>query len=97
MPIAHSSPLGRALAKNRSMRVREFSADERVTLMRLTEQVEEIAKRLDTFPERGRDGVFRFESPKDGYRAPDGTQEGRLRSAKPPLTAISVPMPLSQQ
>ncbi|MFN2100064.1 winged helix DNA-binding protein [Altererythrobacter sp. MF3-039] len=77
--------LGRALAKTRSMRVREFSDDERVTLIRLTEQVEEIAKRLDTFPERGGDGVFRFESPKSGFKGKDGTQEGRLRAAKPPL------------
>jgi len=77
--------LGRALARNRGMRVREFSDDERITLLRLTEQVEEIAKRLERFPQRGEDGVFRFESPADGYRGADGTQGGRLRRSRPPL------------
>lgn len=77
--------LSRAMAKNRSMRVREFSEDERLTLLRLSEQVDEIARRLDTFPERGNDGVFRFRSPTDGFKGADGTQGGRLRASKPPL------------
>lgn len=77
--------LARAMAKSRSMRVREFADEERVTLLRLTEQVEEIARRLERFPQSGADGVFRFESPTNGYRGTDDTQGGRLRRSRPPL------------
>ena len=77
--------VGRALTKNRSMRVRELSQDDRVTLMRLTEQVEDIARRLEDFPQRGTDGIFRFESSRRDFRGADGTQAGRLRASKPPL------------
>ena len=77
--------VGRALTRNRGMRVRELSADDRVTLMRLTEQVEDIARRLEDFPRAGSDGIFRFESSRREFGPADGTQDGRLRAARPPL------------
>ena len=77
--------LGRALTKKRGMRVRELSQDDRTTLMRLSEQVEDIARRLEEFPQRGADGLFRFESSRRDFKGCDGEQNGRLRSSKPPL------------
>ncbi|WP_374409253.1 winged helix DNA-binding protein [Pelagerythrobacter sp.] len=80
--------LGRALAILPGMRVRELSQDDRLTLLRLTEQVSEIATRLDRLsgglPRDG--GAFRFESPTQGYRGEDESCERKLlRQPRPPL------------
>lgn len=84
--------LGRALSAISGARVRELSDDDRLTLIRLTEQVSEIAARLDRLsaglPERA--NVFRFESPSPDYRgeAPGGGEEPErklLRKPRPPL------------
>lgn len=84
--------LGRALSAISGARVRELSDDDRLTLIRLTEQVSEIAARLDRLsaglPERS--NVFRFESPSPDYRgeAPGGGEEPErklLRKPRPPL------------
>lgn len=84
--------LGRAVAMLPGMRVRELSHDDRLTLLRLTEQVSEIAARLDRLseglPREG--GAFRFESPSRGYRGETegGGEDARrklLRAPRPPL------------
>lgn len=70
--------LGRLLADAPNLRLRELSEDDRLTLLRLTEQVGQIANRLDKLDTAGGGwgqkaggGAFRFESPKTGYRAED--------------------------
>ncbi|MCK9541909.1 MAG: winged helix DNA-binding protein [Novosphingobium sp.] len=80
--------LGRVLARIPNLRVRELSEEDRLMLLRLTEQVGEIAQRLDHLeggvgalsPSRsfGRPaGAFSFESsnlesPRPGFRGADG-------------------------
>ncbi|MBD3729588.1 MAG: winged helix DNA-binding protein [Sphingomonadales bacterium] len=75
--------LGRVLATMPGMRLRELSDDDRLSLLRLTEQVGQIAERLERMSARqfgpaggGRvdDSAFRFESPNQDYR---GQGEGR--------------------
>ena len=86
--------LGRILAKMPDMRVRELSPDDRLTLLRLTEQVGQIAERLERLagteiaPGMGADGgAFRFGSPSPEYSGPEtGDPSDRLvRAARPPL------------
>lgn len=83
--------LGRVLAAVPSGRVRELSESDRLTLLRLTEQVAQLADRIDRIdpaPGPGRVGaVFRFESPaKIWSGASDGVDGGRLvRAPRPPL------------
>ena len=84
--------IGRALINAAGSRVRELSSEDRLALLRLTEQVAEIAQRLDrlgTTPVLTPDGegsAFRFESPKPAYLGADNDQSDRLvRAARPPL------------
>ncbi len=81
--------LGRALAKVRGMRVRDLSQDDRLTLLRLTEQVGQIAERLERLSSRHVEQepkAFRFESPAPAYTGEKGGGERRLvRAPKPPL------------
>jgi hypothetical protein len=86
--------LGRVLARVPNLRVRELSEDDRLTLLRLTEQVGEIALRLEKLggpvpsqSERdGPDSVFRFESPKPIFAGQDGDSGDRLvRATRPAL------------
>ncbi len=82
--------LGRVLAKLPNLRVRELSEADRLVLLRLTEQVGQIAARLEQLeaPLRREVGEspFRFESPKRSYTGPDGDGSERLvRAARPPL------------
>lgn len=86
--------LGWILAKMPGMGVRELSQDDRVTLIRLTEQVGQIADRLERLsnpgiaPGKGADGgAFRFESPDpefNGLEAEDPSDR-LVRAARPPL------------
>lgn len=86
--------LGRVLAKVPNLRVRELSEDDRLTLLRLTEQVGQIAERLEklggpVLTPRDRDegeGAFRFEAPKRSFTAPveDGS-ERLIRATRPAL------------
>src|SRR5690606_17890545 len=60
--------LGRITARAPALRLRELSGADRMTLLRLTEQVGEIAQRLDRFGDqqpaiRGDDKALRLESP----------------------------------
>jgi len=78
--------LGRAMARTPS-RLRELGRDDRLALLRLTEQVGEIADRLERlagsgFGIVGEDKVSQFESPRHGYATPGG--EGAVRP-RPPL------------
>ena len=86
--------LGRVLARAAQLRLRELSEEDRLHLLRLAEQVDEIARRLDGFglgrvgsdhrglpPEGGT-----LESPTPGFRGDDGNGEERMRRAvRPPL------------
>jgi hypothetical protein len=83
--------LGRVLARVPNLRLRELAEDERLTLLRLTEQVGEIAARLERL---GTDGAaprwnpaaFRFESPAPAYSGPGDDEAERLaRAPRPPL------------
>ncbi|KLE35010.1 hypothetical protein [Aurantiacibacter luteus] len=80
--------LGRALADLPNMRLRELSEDDRLNLLRLTEQVGRIAERLDRMDksgggwgQRAGGGAFRFESPSEGWRA----EPELIRKPRPPL------------
>jgi hypothetical protein len=83
--------LGRVLARLPNLRLRELSEEDRLVLLRLTEQVGQIAQRLERLegPERGagRDSAFRFESPGIAFAAATGGDgSGRLvRAARAAL------------
>lgn len=86
--------LGRVLARVPNLRVRELSEEDRLTLLRLTEQVSEIAVRLERLggaatasPERvGSDSAFRFESPKPIFTPGEDDSADRLvRATRPAL------------
>ena len=85
--------LGRVLAKIPNLRVRELTEEDRLMLLRLTEQVSQIAQRLERLEGPARlpgqaedDSVFRFESPRPGFAGAliDGS-ERLVRAARPPL------------
>jgi DNA-binding MarR family transcriptional regulator len=82
--------LGRVLAKMPNMRLRDLSDDDRLSLIRLTEQVGQIADRLEKLGVQGQSGdggAFRFESPSrefDGEKAEDGSKR-LTRAARPAL------------
>ena len=90
--------LGRALAGQGGARVRELSDEDRLALLRLTEQVSQIAHKLDQLgldqlgapsaPESGASGsAFRFESPRPAFvGAEEDDASARLvRAARPAL------------
>ncbi|MFC4294374.1 winged helix DNA-binding protein [Novosphingobium tardum] len=83
--------LGRVLAEAPRGRVRELSDGDRLTLLRLTEQVGHLAERLEQIagPGEGRSaygGAFRFESPVAAFSAADPDAGDRLvRAARPSL------------
>jgi hypothetical protein len=84
--------LGRVLARVPNLRLRELAEDDRLTLLRLTEQVGEIAARLerlggDETPSRWNPAAFRFESPAPAYSGPgdDDASERLVRTPRRPL------------
>jgi len=83
--------LGRVLGKFPNLRLRELAEDDRLALLRLTEQVGQIAQRLERLSGVqpavfGDDKMFRFESPRRGYGGPGGGEGGRMaRAALPSL------------
>lgn len=83
--------LGHALARLPGGRVKELSSEDRLLLLRLAEQVSQIAARMDRVDppasNTGESGsVFRLESPAQAFRADvaDGTDR-LVRAARPPL------------
>jgi len=74
--------LGRVLSRFPNLRLREMSEEDRVLLLRLTEQVGRIAERLGA-PRPDEHGTFRFETPKRSYSG--GESDGSERLVRPPL------------
>ncbi len=85
--------LGRVLAKLPNLKVRELSEEDRLVLLRLTEQVGHIATRLERLEAplqevelRDGEGAFRFESPRRRFSGAEGDASARLvRATRPPL------------
>jgi DNA-binding transcriptional ArsR family regulator len=87
--------LGRVLGKLPNLRLRELAEHDRLTLLRLTEQVGQIAQRLERLSGvqpvvLGDDKLCHFEnfeSPRRSYGLSDGADEGalRVRGSRPPL------------
>ncbi len=79
--------LGRVLGKLPNLRVRELSDEDRLALLRLTEQVSQIAARLDKLTPPAEDSAFRFESPRPAFAAaPQADAGDRLvRATRPAL------------
>ena len=86
--------LGRALAGAARLKLRELSEEDRLVLLRLTEQVGQIAQRLDRLERpleesglAGSESAFRFESPRPAFAAaPSGDGGDRLiRATRPAL------------
>jgi DNA-binding MarR family transcriptional regulator len=83
--------IGRVLARVPNLRLREMGEEDRLMLLRLTEQVGQIAERLEKLSpgQRAGGGAFRFESPApvwhgegEEYRAgPDKAGRPRLPEA----------------
>ncbi len=93
-PAERLIALGRALAQIPRGRVRELSEDDRLILMRMMEQVGQLASKLDRIGVgRGDaafaqdDSAFRFASPDPGFRAEEGEDpsDRLVRAARPPL------------
>ena len=78
--------LARALAHRPTMRVREWSSDDRLTLLRLAEQVGDLARRLDGISEEGSESAqsLRFASPGVSWRG-QADETLAQRCAKVPL------------
>jgi DNA-binding MarR family transcriptional regulator len=84
--------LGRVLARVPRLRLRELAEADRLMLLRLTEQVSEIAERLDRLgappaASDSPDSAFRFEAPRRGFGAKgdDADSERLVRQSRPPL------------
>jgi hypothetical protein len=83
--------LGRVLARLPGLRLRELSEEDRLMFLRLTEQVGQIAERLDRMgapppPSPPGGSAFRFEAPTRGFSGSgkDGS-ERLIRAARPAL------------
>ncbi len=81
--------LGRVLGQTASARLRELSEDDRLTLLRLTEQVGQIAQRLERIGLRSSEALLDFdaegplgvESPRPAFFGGGGEPAGRLAKA----------------
>ncbi|AKH42341.1 hypothetical protein FHS61_000111 [Altererythrobacter atlanticus] len=77
--------LGRVLALRPNLRLRELNEEDRLTLLRLTEQVGRIAERLEKLhADRKAHGgsAFRLESPGNGYHGETAHGDRLVRSAR---------------
>lgn len=86
--------LGRVMAMLPSLRLRELSDEDRLVLLRLTEQIGQIAERLERLegPAPGAhvgESVFRFESPSNSFKA--DTAESSERLVRPARLALPDP------
>lgn len=80
--------LGQELTNIARVRVREHSDRDEVSLLRLAEQVAEIARKLDALaPADYADAGYRLESPTRGFAGDDGegSSDRLSRSPRPPL------------
>ncbi|HEU4651662.1 MAG TPA: MarR family transcriptional regulator [Croceibacterium sp.] len=81
--------LGRAIVRASGSRVRDLSHDDRLTLLRLTEQVDELVERLGQFagPGSGAAPAFHFASPHRDFAG--AGRHGQL--VRPPRPALPDP------
>lgn len=80
--------IGRIMSDRPRARLRDLSDDERVSLLRLTEQVALIAERLERLGQQGLGaggGAFRFESPGQRFRGDSQSEAALLKRPKPSL------------
>ncbi len=85
--------LGHVMARFPEARLRELSEEDRLVLLRLTEQVGQIAERLDRLsPDASAtasppgDSAFRFQSPMPEFAGREDSASDRLvRASRPPL------------
>lgn len=78
--------LGRVLGDFPSLRLRELAEEDRLMVLRLTEQVSRIAERLERLEMPPSSGAFGVEAPKPPFRMPSDESGDRLvRAARPPL------------
>jgi hypothetical protein len=84
--------LGRMLAGVPNLQQCELSEEDRLVLLRLTEQVGQIAQRLERLETPLRqveaedgEGAFRFESPRRSFSGGDDGSERLVRATRPPL------------
>lgn len=81
--------LGRVLGRISRLRLRELGEEDRLMLLRLTEQVSEIAQRLDRLnplpDEAGDDAPLRLASPKRSFSGGEEAAERLSRATRPPL------------
>ena len=83
--------LGRVLGRVAGSRLRDLSEEDRLMLLRLTEQVGQIAQRLERLEgpveRRDSDSAFRFESPRPAFAGADVEDSSArlIRAARPPL------------
>lgn len=82
--------LGRVVVRTSGLRLRELSHDDRLTLLRLSEQVDEIAERLGRFAGPGyglvgEDRTFHLESPRRDFAGPAADGRQLVRPPRPPL------------
>jgi hypothetical protein len=86
--------LGQVLSRYPNMRVRELTEDDRLMLLRLTEQVGQIAQQVERLnqaheldpDEARREGLFRFEAPRQHFNAAqDDANKALVRAPRPPL------------
>ncbi|MEO0062687.1 MAG: hypothetical protein RLZZ08_1247 [Pseudomonadota bacterium] len=81
--------LGQMFARLPGLRLRELSEEDRLHLLRLTEQVSRIAERLDrqdmAMHAAGAGGAFRLESPTSAYAGDVQEGDRLVRNVRPPL------------
>ena len=83
--------LGRVLARLPNLRLRELGEEDRLMLLRLTEQVAQIAQQLErlspTIHPSGLDAALRFEAPRRGFAVRPGAAESEqlARATRAPL------------
>ena len=94
--LTHSievAQIGRVLARVPNLRLREMGEEDRLMLLRLTEQVGRIAERLEKLSPGQREGggAFRFESPAQAWRAQGEDQRSaREEEQRPRLPEAAV-------
>jgi len=78
--------LGQVLARSGGSRLRDLSDEDRVMLLRLTEQVNRLAERVDRLGGGAGEGsAFRFESPTRDFAGRDDEGDRLVRGARPAL------------
>lgn len=81
--------LGRVLARVPQLRLRELGEEDRLMLLRLTEQVAQIAELLERLSpsttSASFDSAVRFEAPRRGFHGPEGEGDPPGRATRPPL------------